>query len=117
MIDLRSLILTNPETLQLPMNKTGLKPGDRWHQVPGLHWGYLPGIVRFLKRDEATRELRIFGSGTIIGCLDGRWLVIATASHVLDNLGPNQRSAIRGRKPKRNDYADASPRALYLLSE
>lgn len=90
MIDLKSPLLTNPESLQTPYNLTGIKPGERWRQASGLHRGYLPAIVRFLRSDEKDRELRVFGSGTVIGCVQDRWLIVATAGHILHGLGPHR---------------------------
>lgn len=85
-IDLRSPLLLNPESIQTVISYTGVKPGQGWRQVGGLTIGHLPGVVRFLISDESAHETRIFGSGTLIGVMNGDWLTICTASHVLEDI-------------------------------
>ena len=78
-------LLVKPEAIQALYTLTGITPGERWRQAPRLPPGYLPAIVRFMKVDADAREARAFASGTIIGSLNGRWLVITTAAHVLES--------------------------------
>lgn len=86
MIDLKSPLLLNPDSIQTSYTVTGLQRGQGWREIRGLERGDLPAVVRFLICDEQNAEIRVLGSGSIIGIIDQDWLVICTASHVLEDI-------------------------------
>jgi hypothetical protein len=65
---------------------SGVQRGQGWRTVPRFPDDFLSSVVRFLVRDEKRNVLRLCGSGFIIGNVDGRWLVVATAAHVVDDV-------------------------------
>src|SRR5271154_1316756 len=62
------------------MSLTGIERGQGWRALPNTLAGDLPAVVRYLALDEARNEYRPLGSGAVIGVIDGRWLVTATAA-------------------------------------
>jgi hypothetical protein len=86
MIDLSSPLLLNPESIQAPINLTAVRRGQGWRPLPNLPVGHFPGVVRLLIQDDDAGEMRVIGSGSAIGCFEDRWLVIATATHVLEDM-------------------------------
>ena len=43
-------------------------------------------VVRFVVQDDRRAEFREFGSGTIIGIYEAKWLIACTASHVFEHV-------------------------------
>ncbi len=72
------------------MSLSGIERGQGWRELPNTLAGDLPAVVRYLAPDAAGKEYRLLGSGTVIGVVDGRWLVTATAAALFEGvtLGP-----------------------------
>jgi hypothetical protein len=64
----------------------GVQRGQGWATLTKMPDAFLCSVVRFLVRDEKRCALRLCGSGVIIGNVDGRWLVVATAAHVIEDV-------------------------------
>ena len=86
MIDLKSPLLLNPDSIQAPYTVTGLQRGQGWRPIEGPEREHFPAVVRFLICDEQKAEIRVLGWGSIIGIIDQDWLIICTASHVLEDI-------------------------------
>ncbi len=67
------------------MSVTGIRRGEGWRAVTNTVGGDLPAVVRYLSTG-ADERATLCGSGSIIGNLDGRWLITATAASVLAPL-------------------------------
>jgi hypothetical protein len=63
---------------------TGVKPGEGWRPVNTIpdH----PAVVRIHGFDERIGGMRHIGSGFLIGNIQNRWPVVATAAHVIQEM-------------------------------
>ncbi len=68
------------------MSLSGIVRGQGWRALPNTLAGDLPAVVRYLALDEARHEYRVLGSGSVIGVLEGRWLVTATAAALFEDV-------------------------------
>jgi hypothetical protein len=68
------------------MSLSGIKRGQGWRALPNTLAGDIPAVVRYLALDEARHEYRLLGSGSVIGLIDGRWLVTATAAALFEGV-------------------------------
>jgi hypothetical protein len=68
------------------MSLTGIARGQGWRSLENTAAGDLPAVVRYLLHDEAHDQWRQLGSGSIIGAVEGRWLITATAAQVFQGV-------------------------------
>jgi hypothetical protein len=68
------------------MSLSGIERGQGWRALPNTLSGDLPAVVRYLALDAARNEYRLLGSGAVIGVVDGRWLVTATAAALFEEV-------------------------------
>jgi hypothetical protein len=63
---------------------TGVKPGEGWRPVNTIpdH----PAVVRIHGFDERIGGMRHIGSGFLIGNIQNRWPIVATAAHVIQDM-------------------------------
>jgi hypothetical protein len=67
---------------------TGVQRGQGWRTVPtGEGCFQYPAVVRILGLSARRREYVHVGSGTIIGSVENRVLIVATAAHNFEDLG------------------------------
>ena len=69
------------------MSLSGIKRGQGWRALPNPLAGDIPAVVRYLALDAARNAYRLLGSGTVIGIIEGRWLVTATAASLFEGAG------------------------------
>jgi hypothetical protein len=65
---------------------SGATRGEGWRDVPDDRRGNWFSVVRFVIRDVAFGRFLHAGPGVIIGNIEGNWLIIATASHVIERI-------------------------------
>jgi hypothetical protein len=68
------------------MSLSGIQRGQGWRALPNTLCGDLPAIVRYLALDRVRNEYRLLGSGAVIGVIEGRWLVTATAAALFEGV-------------------------------
>jgi hypothetical protein len=68
------------------MSLTDLRRGEGWRELSNRIAGDLPAVVRYLRVEEDGGPAELLGSGSIIGNVEGRWLITATAAQVIDGL-------------------------------
>jgi len=66
------------------MSLSGIERGQGWRTLPNTLSGDIPAVVRYLALDQARNAYRLLGSGSVIGLIDGRWLVTATAAALFE---------------------------------
>src|SRR5579863_6710629 len=68
------------------MSLSGIQRGQGWRALPNTLAGDIPAVVRYLALDAARARYRLLGSGAVIGVIDGRWLVTATAAALFEGV-------------------------------
>lgn len=86
-IDTKSPLLLPAEAIQAPVCLPGVAGGQGWRDVDVAEFDHFPEVVRFVAVRETEKNCVLLGSGTIIGIIDGEWLVVCTANHVLEDIG------------------------------
>ena len=69
------------------MSLSGIERGQGWRALPNTLAGDLPAVVRYLALDESRNAYRLLGSGSVIGVIEGRWLVMATTAALFGGVG------------------------------
>jgi hypothetical protein len=82
---------------------TGVKPGEGWRPVNTIpdH----PAVVRIHGFDERIGGMRHIGSGFLIGNIQNRWPIVATAAHVIQEM--DKVLGLRPRVPPALDIKEA----------
>ena len=72
--------------LQAPVNLTRVQRPE-WRELQNLVDTDFPWLVRLMVHDKPNGRLVVIGSGSAIGLYKDRWLIVASARHVFENLG------------------------------
>ena len=66
------------------MSLTGIRRGQGWRALANSVTGDIPAVVRYLAPDAQGAGWRVLGSGTVIGSIEDRWLITATAAALFE---------------------------------
>lgn len=68
------------------MSLSGIRRGQGWRALTNTVAGDIPAVVRYLAPDSQGTGWRVLGSGTVIGSIEDRWLITATAAALFDEV-------------------------------
>ena len=68
------------------MSLSGIQRGQGWRALANTVAGDITAVVRYLAPDAQGASSQLLGSGTVIGSIEDRWLITATAAALFDEV-------------------------------